>query len=93
MKPNPNRHRSGARPIASTLGGRIRFERQAKGWTLEQLASASGSTPDAIARIEAAESAPSEADVERIAAALGLSVDQLAFYFAPSESVTKPGIG
>lgn len=92
MKPNPNRHISGTQPIASTLGGRVRLERQRKGWTQAELASATGSTVDAIARLEIGELAMSEADLARVAAALGTTIAALAQ--APNAAgMTKRGVG
>lgn len=92
MKPNPNRHISGTQPIAATLGGRIRLARQRKGWTQAELASATGTTVDAIARLETGELALSETDVTRVAAALGTTITELAQPTSQA-GMTKRGIG
>ncbi len=92
MKTDPKRHESGTRPAASTLGARIRSARQRSGRTQAELAAVLGVPVDEIARVEDGESTPSGEDVQRIAAALDTTVEQLAF--APSPiAVTKRGVG
>lgn len=90
MKPNPNRLESGTQPIA--LAGRIRMERQSKGWTQRQLAAALGTSLELVARMETGELTATDEDVRRIAVALGITVEQLRAQ--PNISgMTKRGVG
>ncbi|HEY1955985.1 MAG TPA: helix-turn-helix transcriptional regulator [Polyangiaceae bacterium] len=92
MKPNQKGHTSGTQPIAFTLGGRVRLERQRKGWSQAELATAIGMTPDALAQLETGETMLTRADVDRITAALGITVEQLVT--PPNVSgMTKRGVG
>lgn len=90
MKSNSS---SGMRRIALTVGARVRFERQQRGWTQNELAEASGVSIDRVAAIEADQSAPSIGDIALIAAALGVSVVALARAEQSDASVTKRGVG
>lgn len=87
------RYESGTQPITTTLGGRIRFERQVKGWTQTQLAEASGLTREEIARIEGGEETASLETAKRIAAALEITMGQLAHAAPDATRMTKPGVG
>lgn len=73
------------------LGARIRFERQCKGWTQTDLARESGFTVDEIARFEGGQSTPSEADAERIAASMGLTLGELCS--EKRKNATRRGVG
>jgi transcriptional regulator with XRE-family HTH domain len=75
------------------LGRRIRYERQSKGWTQAQLATASGLQAEDIARFERGEDAPSVDAAQRIAAALGVTVRYLTHSVLESPNVTKRGVG
>ena len=90
MKPNP---KSGVQRIALTLGARVRFERQQRGWTQRELAEASGVSLARIAAIEADQSAPSIGDIALVAAALGVLVVSLARAEQSDVAVTKRGVG
>lgn len=90
MKPNT---KSGVQRIALTLGARVRFERQQRGWTQRELATESGVSIDRVAAIEADQSAPSIGDIALIAAALGVSVVSLARAEQSDAAVTKRGVG
>jgi len=93
MKDDPNDRRSGKQRITSVQGGRIRFERQIKGWTQADLAAASGLSVEYVARLERGEEKATTADATSIAGALGVSVGALA-HAAPDETrMTKRGVG
>lgn len=88
-----HRRSSGTQPITTSFGGRIRFERQSKGWTPAQLAAASGLTTDEIARVESGERSVSLAVAMRLALALDVSVRQLAHAPPDTARMTKRGVG
>jgi len=90
MTPNT---KSGVQRIALTVGARVRFERQQRGWTQHELAQASGVSLERVAAIEADQSAPSIGDIALIAAALGVSVVALARAEQSDAAVTKRGVG
>jgi len=90
MKPNT---KSGVQRIALTVGARVRFERQQRGWSQQALAETSGVSVDRVAAIEADQSAPSIGDIALLAAALGVSVVALARAEQSEAAVTKRGVG
>ncbi len=85
---NQKRKVSGVQRVA--LGVRIRFERQRKGWTQADLASASGFTVDDIAGFESGAATPSMTDALQIATSMGMSLETLC---AEPRSATRRGIG
>ena len=83
------RKQSGVQRVS--LGVRIRFERQRKGWTQGDLARESGFDVDQIARFESGQATPSEADATRIATSLAMTLTALCV--DSSASATRRGIG
>jgi len=65
------------RDLAAQLAARIRGLRAQRGWTLEALASRSQVSRSAISLIERAESSPTAAVLDRIAAALDVTLSSL----------------
>jgi len=90
MKPNT---KSGVRRIAITVGARVRFERQQRGWSQRVLATESGVPLERLAAIESDQCAPAIGDIALIAAALGASVFSLARADQSDVTATKRGIG
>jgi len=89
----PKRKTSGTqRSALTTLGARIRLERQYKGWTQKDLATASGLGVDAIANLESDARAASEAECASVASALGITVVQLT-RGKPGPIATRRGVG
>ncbi len=61
----------------SALAGRLRREREERGWTLADLAARAGVSRAMISRIERAEASPTAVLLARLAAAFGLSLSAL----------------
>lgn len=61
--------------LAFELGREVRELRERRGWSQLQLAQASGMTQPAVARFEAGGTVPTLPVLERLAAALDLSLD------------------
>ncbi|OGC01887.1 MAG: hypothetical protein A3G35_02270 [candidate division NC10 bacterium RIFCSPLOWO2_12_FULL_66_18] len=59
---------------AERIAARIRNERQARGWSLQSLASVTGIQPPNLSRLESGKHVPSLETLERIAGALGMRV-------------------
>jgi transcriptional regulator with XRE-family HTH domain len=59
------------------FGNRLRAERQGRGWSMDQLAAASGVSRAMISKIERGESSPTAVVLGRLSAALQLSVSEL----------------
>jgi transcriptional regulator with XRE-family HTH domain len=59
-----------------TPGQRVASWRRLRGWTLRQLATASGMSAAALCRVESGKQRPKADEVERIAAALGITTPQ-----------------
>ncbi|MBI3505629.1 MAG: helix-turn-helix transcriptional regulator [Proteobacteria bacterium] len=59
------------------MGARLRTERAARGWSIEQLAEASGVSRAMISKVERAEASPTSALLGRLSGALGLTVSTL----------------
>nr|WP_314075819.1 XRE family transcriptional regulator [uncultured Roseococcus sp.] len=64
-------------PLQALLAGRIRLEREARGWSLAELAAASGVSRAMISKVERAEASPTAALLGRLSGALGLTVSAL----------------
>ncbi len=64
-------------PLGSLLAARIRRERDARGWSIAELAAASGVSRAMISRIERAEASPTAALLGRLSGALGLTMSTL----------------
>jgi transcriptional regulator with XRE-family HTH domain len=64
------------------LANRLRLEREARGWTLADLAARSGVSRAMVSKIERREASPTAALLGRLSAALGLTLSQL---FAQTE--------
>ncbi len=64
-------------PLAPLLAARIRREREARGWSIAGLASASGVSRAMISKVERAEASPTAALLGRLSGALGLTVSTL----------------
>jgi transcriptional regulator with XRE-family HTH domain len=69
------------------LADRLRVEREARGWTLADLATRSGVSRAMVSKIERGEASPTAALLGRLSAAFGLTMSQLfARVEAPGES-------
>jgi transcriptional regulator with XRE-family HTH domain len=64
-------------PLASAIGGRIRRERQVRGWTLDQLANVAGISRRSVINVEQGTANPSVGTLLRLADALGISLPAL----------------
>ncbi len=64
-------------PLQSLLAGRIRREREARGWSIAELAEASGVSRAMISKVERAEASPTASLLGRLSGALGLTVSAL----------------
>lgn len=63
--------------IEATLANRLRTEREARAWTLADLAAKSGVSRAMLSKIERREASPTAALLGRLSAALGLTMSQL----------------
>ena len=70
------------------LGPQIRGHRQARGWTLEELAAASGVSRSMLSQVERGEANPTFASLWSLTQALDLSIDDL--LSQPSEGSVPP---
>jgi transcriptional regulator with XRE-family HTH domain len=61
----------------AVLAGNLRKERQARGWTLVELAARSGVSRAMLSKIERGEASPTAALLGRLSAAFGLTMSQL----------------
>ncbi len=66
-----------AQAMANAIGARVRQERQARGWTLDQLADASGVSRRMVINVEKGEANPSVGTLLRISDALGVGLPAL----------------
>lgn len=66
-----------ADPLTTLLAARIRREREARGWSIAALATASGVSRAMISRVERAEASPTAALLGRLSGALGLTLSVL----------------
>lgn len=64
-------------PLGDLLAARIRRERDARGWSIAELAAASGVSRAMISRIERAEASPTATLLGRLSGAFGLTVSTL----------------
>ena len=74
--------------LEARLAARIRREREARGWSLAELAAQSGVSRAMISKVERAESSPTAALLGRLSGALGLTVSAL---LARAEADGGPG--
>jgi transcriptional regulator with XRE-family HTH domain len=66
-----------ARPLPAGLPGRVRELRELHDWTQADLAIVAGLSPNGVRQIEAGRRRPSLKTARRLAAALGVAVDEL----------------
>jgi transcriptional regulator with XRE-family HTH domain len=64
-------------PLGRRLAARVRCEREARGWSIAALASASGVSRAMISKIERAEASPTAALLGRLSGAFGLTLSTL----------------
>src|SRR3954463_15818789 len=80
--------------LASAIGARVRQERQARHWTLDQLADAAGVSRRMLINVEQGAANPSVGTLLRISDALGVGLPALVEPPAPkSVKVTRRGDG
>jgi transcriptional regulator with XRE-family HTH domain len=72
---------------AAQIAGRLRLERQARGWTLADLAARSGVSRAMISKIERCEASPTATLLVRLASAFDLTLGSL---IARAEGATQP---
>jgi transcriptional regulator with XRE-family HTH domain len=83
-----------ASALATAIGGRIRQERQARGWTLDQLAEATGVSRRMVVNVEQGATNPSVGTLLRISDALGIGLPALVDSPRPKPiTVTRSGDG
>lgn len=63
--------------LAAAIGGRVRHERQSRGWTLDQLAEAAGVSRRMLVNVEQGAANPSVGTLLRISDALGVGLPAL----------------
>lgn len=84
----------GAESLAVAIGARVRLERQAKRWTLDQLAEAAGVSRRMVVNVEQGAANPSVGTLLRLSDALGVGLPALVEPPAPTPmSVTRYGDG
>ncbi|MCW8087948.1 XRE family transcriptional regulator [Roseococcus sp. MDT2-1-1] len=64
-------------PLGALLAARIRREREARGWSIAELAEQSGVSRAMISKVERAEASPTASLLGRLSGALGLTVSTL----------------
>ena len=80
--------------LASAIGGRVKHERQARGWTLDQLAEAAGVSRRMVINVEQGAANPSVGTLLRISDALGVGLPALVAPPQPKPlKVTRHGDG
>ncbi|MDQ0870954.1 transcriptional regulator with XRE-family HTH domain [Arthrobacter sp. V1I9] len=80
--------------LATAIGGRVRQERQARGWTLYQLAEAAGVSRRMVLIVEQGAANPSVGTLLRISDALGIGLPALVDSPRPKPvTVTRSGDG
>lgn len=81
-------------PLAAAIGARVRGQRQARGWTLDQLAEVAGVSRRALVNVEQGAANPSVGTLLRLSDALGIGLPALV---EPPEAVgltvTRAGQG
>lgn len=81
-------------PLARTIGGRVKQERKAKGWTLDLLANTAGVSRRMVVNVEHGTVNPSVGILLRISDALGIGLPSLVQPPTPAETkVTRRGDG
>jgi transcriptional regulator with XRE-family HTH domain len=84
----------GTAALAGAIGGRVRQERQARGWTLDQLAETAGVSRRMVVNVEQGAANPSVGTLLRISDALGVGLPALVERPAPKPvKVTRAGEG
>lgn len=63
--------------MEARLAARLRAEREARGWTLADLAACSGVSRAMVSKVERGEASPTAALLGRLSAALGLTLSRL----------------
>ncbi len=80
--------------LSSAIGARIKTERQARRWTLDQLAEAAGVSRRLVVNLEQGDANPSLGTLLRITAALGVGLPALVAAPEPRPvSITRRGAG
>jgi transcriptional regulator with XRE-family HTH domain len=80
--------------LATAIGGRVRQERQSRGWTLDQLAEATGVSRRMVVNVEQGAANPSVGTLLRISDALGIGLPALVDSPRPKPvTVTRSGDG
>lgn len=80
--------------LAAAIGGRVRQERQARNWTLDQLADAAGVSRRMLVNVEQGAANPSVGTLLRISDALGIGLPALVDSPRPRPvTVTRSGDG
>ena len=80
--------------LATAIGGRVRHERQARNWTLDQLADAAGVSRRMVVNVEQGAANPSVGTLLRISDALGIGLPALVDSPRPKPvKVTRSGEG
>jgi transcriptional regulator with XRE-family HTH domain len=80
--------------VTALLAGRIRREREARGWSIAELAAASGVSRAMISKVERAEASPTAALLGRLSGAFHLTVSALlarAEADAGASRIARPG--
>lgn len=80
------------RPELAPVGPRLRAARQARGWTLEQLATRSGMSPSTLSRLEAGKRQASLELLVPLTRQLGIRVDDLLAAESADPRVRRPVI-
>lgn len=80
--------------LASAIGARVKYERQSRGWTLDQLAEAAGVSRRMVINVEQGAANPSVGTLLRLSDALGVGLPALVEPPQPrSVKVTRHGDG
>ncbi|WP_458780449.1 helix-turn-helix domain-containing protein [Arthrobacter sp. D3-16] len=80
--------------LATAIGSRVRQERQSRGWTLDQLAEATGVSRRMVVNVEQGAANPSVGTLLRISDALGIGLPALVDSPQPKPvTVTRSGAG
>ncbi len=89
-----DRDRQSTRALAQAIGTRVRHERQARRWTLDQLAAVAGVSRRMLINVEQGDANPSVATLLKISDALGIGLPALVAPPEPSPlKVTRHGDG
>jgi len=80
---------SGSSRIAKQVGQRVRQLRTASGFTQAQLAERAGMATQAVSRIERGERSPTLETLDKLAAALGVGLAELA---DPAQALPRPKV-